>query len=82
VTDATHTDPIEIDMDDDVEEVAETEVTEENYEKFLPNYSSSEAAPAINDIVGEDGKLLPAGQAAWDEDPPEPQDGFEDEEGI
>lgn len=82
MTEPQYTEPIEIDDDNDpgIVEVEETEVTEANFESFLPDYTDT--TPGINTLLDEDGKLLPDAQAAWDQPPPDPQDGYEEGEGI
>jgi hypothetical protein len=83
----TYTRPIGVEENrlSDVEEVEETEVTEDNYEEFLPEYTDDNP-PNINlmalanggDLVGDDGKLNETAQAEWDESPPKPQECFVD----
>ena len=58
------------------EEVEETEVTEQNYESFLPTDNHEPLQ------LDNDGRLRPEEQTAYDEKPPELQDGFEEGEGI
>lgn len=83
-----------VDVSDDnpgpaLEEVEETEVTPDNYEQFLPHYTD-ENPPHINvlalqnggELLKPDGTLTDAAQAEYDEDPPDPQESFEDSEGV
>lgn len=69
---------LDVAEDADFPEVEETEVTEQNYESFLP--PDDDPHPVLE--LDNDGRLRPEEQTAYDEKPPEPQEGFEEGEGI
>jgi hypothetical protein len=73
-----YTDPIEDldtpgeDQDDIYEEPGEDEITEENYEQFLPD--DEEAKQEGYETDRETGTLTDDAQQEWDEPPPDEQD--------